>query len=150
MEQHSPTGSRKRTAKFLIGGGVVAAAVVGLVVWAMAQPNATAYYYSVSEMLAADAPAQAEARQVRVNGKVVPGSIETRGGRTRFLISDGKTELGITTTEPVPDTLKDEAEVVALGRVAHEPVVAGGRSRPAVFEATEVLAKCPSKFKARA
>jgi cytochrome c-type biogenesis protein CcmE len=74
-----------------------------------------------------------------VNGKVVPGSIQNEGLETTFTISDGETDLTISTDRPLPDTLVDEADVVALGRLD------GG-----TFVASEVLAKCPSKFKAKA
>ena len=132
-----PAASPKRRAKFLMGGGAIALVLVGLVFWAMSRPGSTSFYMSTSELLALG-PAQG-ADSYRVNGKVVPGSIEKDGLTTAFTISDGATPLLVTTDRPLPDTLVNEADVVALGRLDGDS-----------FVASEVLAKCPSKFKAKA
>ena len=113
----------------------MAALVVGLVVMAMARPGSTAYYLTTTEMI--DLQVQDD-KEYRVNGTVVPGSIRPDGLETTFTITDGTTDMEIVTNDPLPDTFKDESEVVARG--AYD----GG-----TFEATEVLAKCPSKFKAK-
>jgi cytochrome c-type biogenesis protein CcmE len=126
--------SRKRRLKFLVGGGVVAALVIGLVVFATAKPGSTAYYLTTTEMTAMDQGATQ--KEYRVNGKVVPGSIDTEGLRTTFTITDGETEMIVTTTDPLPDTFKAESDVIARGDFDGT-----------TFAATEVLAKCPSKFK---
>lgn len=133
----TPVASPKRRAKFLAGGGVIVFALVGLVGWAMSRPDSTSFYMSTSELLAMG-PAQSADRDHRVNGKIVPGSIEQDGLDTSFTISDGQTDLLVTTDRPVPDTLVDEADVVALGRLEGD-----------TFVASEVLAKCPSKFTAK-
>jgi cytochrome c-type biogenesis protein CcmE len=129
--------SRKRRLKFLIGGGVIVALVVGLVVFATARPGSTAYYLTTTEMSTLET--QRTDKDYRVNGTVVPGSIESEGLETTFTITDGTTEMVVVTTDPLPDTFKAESEVVARGDY-------DGRT----FAATEVLAKCPSKFKAKA
>ena len=126
--------SSKRRAKFAIGGAVVVAALVGLVGWAMSRPRATSFYMSVSEVRALDA---APTSEVRVNGVVVPGTIERRGLETTFTIADGRHEMLVTTDQPTPDAFRNGSEVVARGRFDGD-----------LFAASEVLAKCPSKFKA--
>lgn len=129
--------SHKRRLKFLIGGGFIAVLLIGLVMLAMDRPGSTAYYMTtteVSEMALAETT-----KEYRVNGTVVPGSIESEGLKTTFTVTDGSTEMTVVTEDPLPDTFKDESEVIARG-------VYNGSS----FEATEVLAKCPSKFKAKA
>ncbi|MFN2526763.1 MAG: cytochrome c maturation protein CcmE [Actinomycetota bacterium] len=129
-------------AKFLIGGGAVVAVLVGLMLWAMTRPGAAAFYMTTTEVSAIE---RAEiTRDVRVNGKVVPGSIVTEGIATHFVISDGETPLEIRTEAPLPDTFRANSEVVALGR----PV--DGAGDEVEFVASEVLAKCPSKFKTAA
>ena len=75
----------------------------------------------------------------RLNGTVVPGSIEQDGLTTSFTVTDGSTDIDVVTEVAVPDTFKDRSEVVARGSFDGE-----------TFRAFEVLAKCPSKFKARA
>jgi cytochrome c-type biogenesis protein CcmE len=128
--------SHKRRLKFLIGGGVIVALLIGLVVYATAKSGSTAYFLTTTEL--ASAQAVDAGKDYRVNGKVVPGSIETEGLETTFSITDGTTEMTVLTTDPLPDTFKENSEVIARGEY-------NGRT----FAATEVLAKCPSKFKAK-
>lgn len=129
--------SPKRRAKFAVGGAAVFVVLLGLVVWATTRPGATSFYMSTSEVMAAG-PAELSG-SYRVNGKVVPGSINQDGLVTTFTISDGRTDLVVTTDRPLPDTFKPESDVIAKGHFNGE-----------TFTADEVLAKCPSKFKARA
>ncbi len=141
----SPTaGSPKRRAKFAIGGGIIFLSLVGLVVWAMTRPNATSFYYTTSELHGAAVAAGTE--EYRVNGNVIPESVVRDGLTTTFDITDGKTAVTVFTDETLPDAFwtamdagSSEVEVVAQGRYD------GSR-----FSASQVLAKCPSKFKAQA
>ena len=131
------TFSSKRRLKFSLGLGFVALLVIGLVVWALGRPGSTAFYMTTTEIVAlGSAPAT---KDYRVNGKVVPGSVEQDGLETSFLLTDGTTEIEVTTTDPLPDTFRDRSEVVAQGDFDGQ-----------TFAATNVLAKCPSKFKAKA
>lgn len=86
----SPTAtSPKRRAKFAIGGGIIFVALAGLVLWAMTRQGATAFYYTTSELQTASLAAGAE--EYRVNGNVVPESVERGGLQTTFDITDGRT-----------------------------------------------------------
>lgn len=134
--------SRKRRAKFALGGLAVVAIVAGLVAWAMTRPGATAFYLTVSEVTSEDV---ARAEDFRVNGNVVPGSLERDGVTTSFAITDGAAELPIVTQETLPDAFwtaydNDPAAV---------EIVAQGNYDGETFAASQVLAKCPSKFKAK-
>ncbi|MDQ3981951.1 MAG: cytochrome c maturation protein CcmE [Actinomycetota bacterium] len=141
----SPTaGSPKRRAKFAIGGGIIVFALLGLVVWAMARPNATSFYYTTSELQSVSVAAGAE--EYRVNGNVVPDSVVKDGLRTTFDITDGTTPVTVVTDETLPDAFWT---AMAAGSSRVE-VVAQGRYDGTRFTATQVLAKCPSKFKAEA
>lgn len=132
-----PPPAPKRRAKFILGTATIVLIVVGLVVWGLGRPGSTAFYMTTSEIVAmGDAAATSD---YRVNGTVIPGSIDTEGLATTFEITDGGTEMTVVTDQPLPDTLKDRSEVVARGAFD------GSR-----FVASEVLAKCPSKFKAKA
>ncbi|HVF54271.1 MAG TPA: cytochrome c maturation protein CcmE [Actinomycetota bacterium] len=122
--------------KFLIGGAVIALTLVGLVGWAMGRPGSTSFYYTTSEVLALGAaPASTD---LRVSGKVVDGSIERDGLTSTFDLTDGRSVVTVTTDQPLPDTLKNGSDVVARGAFDGDS-----------FTASEVLAKCPSKFKAK-
>ena len=137
METPSTPPSSKRRAKFLAGGSVVFVAVCGLLFWSMSKPGATAFYMTPTELQAAGTTPADEG--FRLNGKVVPGTIEQDGLTTTFALTDGKTTIPVVTEVAVPDTFKDRSEVIARGSYDGE-----------TFSAVEVLAKCPSKFKARA
>jgi cytochrome c-type biogenesis protein CcmE len=125
----------KRRSKFVAGGIVIAGALLALIGWAMARPQATALYVTVGELQAMGGTP--EDRALRVNGKVVPGTITRRGLRTSFVIAHSGDRLRVRTAQPLPDAFRSGSEVVARGHY-------DGQS----FAALEVLAKCPSKFKA--
>ena len=142
MEAPTYPVSRKRRAKFALGGLAVVAIVAGLIVWAMTRPGATAFYLTVSEVTAAGATSQ----DFRVNGYVVPGSLERDGTTMSFAITDGESELLIVTEETLPDAFHTAYE----NDPSSVEIVAQGSYDGEAFAASQVLAKCPSKFKARA
>jgi cytochrome c-type biogenesis protein CcmE len=131
----APRSSPKRRAKFAVGGSIIFLTLVGLVVWATLRPGSTVFYMTASEVVAAGS----FERDHRLNGTVLPGSIEQDGLTTTFVVTDGATEVEVMTEAPLPDAFKDRSEVVALGTFDGD-----------AFSAHQVLAKCPSKFKARA
>ena len=112
-------------------------AVFSLLFWSMTRPGATAFYMTPTELQEHGTTPADEG--FRLNGTVVPGSIEQDGLTTTFALTDGKTTIDVVTEVAVPDTFKDRSEVIARGSYDGE-----------TFSAIEVLAKCPSKFKARA
>jgi cytochrome c-type biogenesis protein CcmE len=135
MEQpETPSLAPRRRTKFVAGGAVIVVVLVGLVVWAMARPGAASMYLTPSEV----EDMVLLGGEVRMSGTVVDGSIATEGLTTSFLVTDGSAEVGVTTDSPMPDAFLDSSEVVAIGSV-----------EDGSFVATRVLAKCPSKFKAK-
>lgn len=126
--------SSRRKAKFIGGGGAIALVLIVLVGWAMARPGSTSFYLTTSELTAGGATVAGEA--VRVNGRVVGGSIVRDGLTTTFAISDGKADVPVTTDQPLPSAFKPGADVVAHGTFDGT-----------TFTADDVVAKCPSKFK---
>jgi cytochrome c-type biogenesis protein CcmE len=121
-------------AKFWIGGAVIVAVLAGLILWAMTQPGAASNYITPTEL----AHGQAHDGQLQLAGVVVPDSIERNGLVTTFLVTDETEEIRVTTDSPMPDAFKDSSEVVAFGSYGS-----------GTFTASKVLAKCPSKFKAK-
>lgn len=143
MQPAPTTVAPKRRAKFLIGGGAILLSLAALVTWAMARPNSTSFFYTPSELV--ELPAGAQDEEYRLNGKVVPGTVTQQGLRTTFEISDGETAIPLTTEQALPDAFwtamaNDSSEVEVVARGLYD-----GRT----FQASEVLAKCPSKFKAK-
>lgn len=141
MEQETPTARHgKRRAKFAIGGALIIVILIGLVGWAMSRPGSTSFYMTVGEVQAAG-PTRG-ASEVKVNGKVVPGTVEKEGLITSFAITDGSGQIQVSTESTLPDAFysdTDQIEVVAQGRFDGQQ-----------FAASNVFAKCPSKFKAKA
>jgi cytochrome c-type biogenesis protein CcmE len=94
------------------------------------------YYKYVDEVMAEPA-ATWEGKTLQMHGYVVPGT-RTKDPNTleyRFeLQRNGKKAL-VYYTGIVPDTFLDEAEVVVTGRLTSDG-----------FMATEMTAKCPSKY----
>ncbi len=122
------------TVKFIIGG-VVVAVVIGVLI-------ATSFSGSTSDYLTvADARALGpdQSRDSRVAGAVVPDSVEwsTRDLHLTFRIEDETGILPISYYGPQPDMLVDAVEAVAIGK--YDPATE-------VFEADELLMKCPSKY----
>jgi cytochrome c-type biogenesis protein CcmE len=122
------------TIKFVIGG-VVVVAVVGVLI-ATSFSGSTSDYLTITEVRALG-PEQA--RDSRVAGAIVPDSVEwsTRDLHLTFEITDGTGTLPISYHGPQPDMLVDAVEAVAVGK--YDPAAQ-------VFEAQELLMKCPSKY----
>lgn len=134
QETQTQAAIQPRRAKFWIGGAIIVVALAGLILWAMTQPGAASNYVTPTEL----AEAGSSEGQVQLAGVVVPGSIERDGLITTFEVTDETTEVSVTTDTPMPDAFKDSSEVVATGTF-----------ESGTFSASKVLAKCPSKFKAK-
>lgn len=123
-----------RRAKFWIGGVIIVGVLAGLILWAMTQPGAASNYVTPTEL---DSTGTSRG-VVQLAGVVVPNSIERDGLVTTFQVTDGATEMTVTTDTPMPDAFRDSSEVVATGTF-----------ESSTFAASKVFAKCPSKFKAK-
>ncbi len=141
MEQQTPSAAQgKRRAKFAVGGALIVVTLFGLVGWAMSRPGSTAFYMTVGEVRAAGTTQGAA--EVKVNGNVVSGSVQKDGLTTSFSITDGSSEIDVTTESTLPDAFYSDTDRIE--------VVAQGRFDGQLFTASNVFAKCPSKFKAKA
>lgn len=120
--------------QFLIAG-VVLAGILGYLIY-MGVQSAMMYYMSVSELLAKGDSVYAQS--VRVTGKVVEGSIQEDPANMtiRFVVADEQNSLPVVYKGVVPDAFKPGAEVVLEGTLTPS----------GTFEATSLLAKCPSKY----
>lgn len=122
------------TVKFIIGG-VVVAVVIGVLI-ATGFSGSTSDYLTVAD---AQALGPDQSRDSRVAGAVVPDSVEwsTQDLHLTFQIEDETGILPISYYGPQPDMLVDAVEAVAIGK--YDPAAE-------VFEADELLMKCPSKY----
>jgi cytochrome c-type biogenesis protein CcmE len=129
---------------------VGAVLVVGLLGWyasSQIEGGSFVYYQTLEEFRAAG-----DGGAVRVHGYVALGSIErdVDAKVVRFSVQNEPPHAGGSPGSPLqvvyasletPDLFKDGAEVVVEGEL---------RRGSAEFHATNVLAKCPSKFEAKA
>jgi cytochrome c-type biogenesis protein CcmE len=127
--------------KFYIVGAVVAIAAVVIVVTAM--QGSSVYYYTIAEFQTQQATLKSN-DSLRVSGMVLPGSIKKDDIShsvtfTAIDKTDKTKTLTVTYSGVIPDTFKDEAEVVVTGSYGQ-----------GVFQAKEMLAKCPSKYSSQA
>jgi len=135
-----------------------AVAVGGVVFFVKSTLGNTQEYKMVDELMAGDL-SQYEGKELKVHGWVLAGSIKEKVVnqqtiRTFVLQKEGK-KIRIFSKGPKPDTFKDQSEVVATGTLfpatqakemaaqldtALEPDLAY------VVDATDLQAKCPSKY----
>lgn len=124
-------------------GLVGVAAVVTWLVWTGIS-DTMVYYLTPAELLdrAAATPELID-QGVKVSGDVVPGSYESASDELlhQFIVSDPddpEVQITVHFRHPIPDTFTDEVEVVMEGRYLGN----------GIFEATEVLTKCGSRYEA--
>lgn len=126
-----------RRGKFVALGVGVAATMAFLVGVAVSRSGSSGlvYYVTVPEFLAQGGSTPSN---VRVNGKVVAGSIERlpTGQDVTFTMAGDGAEIRVAYHGIIPDTFVDGADVV----------VEGGVRADGVFAASTLLAKCPSKY----
>lgn len=94
------------------------------------------YYVTISQLEAMGG--KAYTRHLRVAGIIQPGSIHRNGTNADFVLDQSGRTLRVDYrgSEPPPDTFKDNAQALALGTLG----------RDGVFHASEVQAKCASKY----
>ena len=120
--------------KFLIAGIIVLATVAWLAI--SGSRDAKSYYVTITELQ--QMGNKAYTRNLRVAGNVQPGSINHVGTNATFtLVEQGKLlRVNYQGAEPPPDTFKDDAQALAIGTYG----------RDGVFHATQLQAKCASKY----
>lgn len=115
-------------------GGIIAVVLLGF-------KEAAVYALPANELKAR--ATELTGRKVRVDGELVPGSLQKRDNpcEYRFTIRSKGADLDVRYPEcVVPDTFRDRPE----GGV--KVTVTGALGKDGNFQATEVLAKCASKY----
>lgn len=145
--------------KFVIGGTLILAAVIYLIV-SSTQANAE-YFMTIDELKAQSQ--SVVGKNMRISGAVVGDTIqydpqtltlsfevanvtadnnevEAQGGLAAVLhaavIDPNRSRIKIVYTGPKPDLLKNEAQAIMTGQLGTD----------GVFHADELLLKCPSKY----
>jgi cytochrome c-type biogenesis protein CcmE len=119
----------------IIVATVVILATVGYLAFTGGRDNKS-YYVTISELQGMGG--KAYVRHLRVAGNVAPGSIHRVGTNATFDLLEQGRKLSVVYqgSEPPPDTFKDDAQALAVGTYGHD----------GVFHATELQAKCASKY----
>jgi cytochrome c-type biogenesis protein CcmE len=127
----------KPRTKFLIGGAVVLGVAGYLMVTSIKQTGIG--YYTPTE-LQAKLKADPSVRNVgvKVGARVVPGSVtrDPGGKEYAFRVTDGSYTFPVVYRGIAPDTFTDSVDVVVGGRMGQD----------GTFQATELLAKCASRY----
>ncbi len=125
--------------RFLLGAVVIVAGVTGLIVTGVKE---TGVYFLTPTQLVDRTRTDPTFHDVglKVGAKVVPGSVRRDARTIDFRVTDGTSEFPVTYTGIVPDTFTDASNI--------EVIVEGKYGRDGVFHATEVLAKCGSRYEA--
>jgi cytochrome c-type biogenesis protein CcmE len=126
-----------QSGRYLRFGAVIAVIVVSLAYLAYTGvQDSKSYYVTIKELNGMGSDAYS--KRLRVAGNVEPGSIKRQGTHLEFLLAEeGKTiPVVYTGSEAPPDTFKDNAQALAEGKYG----------RDGVFHASNIQAKCASKY----
>ncbi len=132
--------------------------VAGVAFFAKSASTSTQHYQMVDQLLSSDMSKLGDS-QLKVHGWVVAGTIKEKivnqeTIRTFVLHKDGK-KIRVFSKGPKPDTFKDQSEVVATGTIVSAASMAQMAASldtriesemSYVVDATELMAKCPSKY----
>jgi cytochrome c-type biogenesis protein CcmE len=127
--------------------GIAVAIIVGTIGWLAysGYGSSKSYYVTIAELHGMGDKAYKS--NLRVEGFVKPGSIEQSGTHVTFVLDEFESHSPKAATgrslvvnykgsEPPPDTFKDDAQALAAGTIG----------RDGVFHASELQAKCASKY----
>ena len=128
--------------KFMLGAAVIVTSVAALIAQGVKETGV--YFLTPAELSAktvAD-PTFVENVGFKVGAKVIPGSVrrDPNARTIDFKVSDGIKTYPVTYHGLVPDTFTDANDI--------EVVVEGRLGRDGVIQATDVLAKCGSRYEA--
>lgn len=128
------TNGKKQTVRIALAVVVILGAISYLAVTGV-EANKS-YYVTIQELQSMGG--KAYTRNLRVAGSVEPGSILRDGAHAQFTLVelDRKLKVAYTGDEPPPDTFKDNSQALAIGTFG----------RDGVFHATQLQAKCASKY----
>jgi cytochrome c-type biogenesis protein CcmE len=126
---------KHKAVKFGLTGLVLALAFGGLMYSTLAE--GTEYYKHVDEVMGQ--PTDWYGKKLQLHGYVVPQSVfvNQRTLEYKFKVQSNGKIVDARYTGVVPDTFKDDAEVVLKGTLAHDGFT---------VERNGVMAKCPSKY----
>lgn len=149
--------------------GLTAAVAIGGVGFLLYSSSEAAQHYEMVDNLITQGLDGYKDKALKVHGFVEAGSITdaiiNQEQKRTFVLQKGGKKIRVFATGPVPDTFKDQSEVVASGRLVKsadvqklaDDICAKTKLAVAcpirtdaeqayVVESTELMAKCPSKY----
>ncbi len=125
----------KTTTLRILIATVIILGTIGYLAYTGVEANKS-YYVTIQELQGMGG--HAYTRHLRVAGNVQPGSIEREGAHLQFILVEQGRKLPVNYAggDPPPDTFKDNAQALAVGMYG----------RDGVFHATQIQAKCASKY----
>ena len=115
--------------------------VLGALAWLAfsSNPDSKSYYKTIAELTRMGD--QAQQKRIRVAGDVEDGSIQHINSAVAFTLMQDQLKLKVvyTGTDPLPDTFRGGAQALADGKLGTD----------GVFHATQIQAKCASKYEAK-
>lgn len=138
FEQHRKSGK----ANYRVWAIGVVAIVAAIVVIFTAMQGSTVYYQTVAEFAQKVDTGTIPVEASRVNGKVLAETVSYNANRSAVTfeavdLKNPNSKLKVSYSGIIPDTFKDDAQVVVTGTFDRNHNT---------FVANEMLAKCPSKY----
>lgn len=134
LADKKPKPKQKYNWKYLVGAVVIFGVIGYLIFFGLTQTSQWAI--SVGDLRAKGASAIGQG--ARVTGQLQANSVskDIKANKIAFVLTDGKSTLPVSYSGVVPDTFDRAVEVVAEGKLNSD----------GTFTATNLLAKCPSKY----
>jgi len=125
----------KATTLRIVIATIIILGTIGYLAFTGVEANKS-YYVTIQELQGMGN--RAYTRHLRVAGNVEPGSIQRDGAHLQFVLLEQGRKLSVNYNgeDPPPDTFKDNAQALAVGTYG----------RDGVFHATQIQAKCASKY----
>jgi cytochrome c-type biogenesis protein CcmE len=122
--------------KILVGGIVIAAALIWL--GFIGFQESKAYYITVDEYRSQQG--SLSGKTLKLAGEVMPGSIDRKKSPMEFVLGNQNIKIRVRYIgkEMIPDTFKDGTKALVEGKADAD----------GVFRATQIEAKCASKYEA--
>ena len=126
------------TGRKLTIGGIIVVAATGMMAY-LGASSSWQYYLDVDQCVSGGQDLLGN--RIRVNGKVVPDSLNIEVDRTQatFFLEGTEKNLKVVCSGPLPDNLAEGMDVVVEGRLED----------PALLRGHKVLTRCASKYESR-
>lgn len=132
---HVVPASRRKRLRYLVAGGLCAAAVVFLLVGGLSRN--IVYFRTVSEAVQEHRADPGDSGRIRMAGNVVIGSVVQQEGGVSFKVTEGGETVSVVHRGDPGDLFKDGAPVVCEGRF----------DKGGVFESDRLMIKHGAEYR---